>query len=287
MPRPLRALVARGLARDPAQRFADMAALVRALEAILRAPAWRRGGAFAAAVLAAAGSVLLALPGEPPPAGGVVVWAAGQVPTLCVRELPVIGDQAEYRAELERRHRTVEDAFPGSREHFERRAELAALELTRAADPQKCRATAEILDEEPTPRAEAELRCLLARRCEPVEGVICPEGLVARGPGGCQPESMVCAARGLMDTQEACLEGSPACCVMAYMRALHEREALGGVPTAEAQRELLLLAETGCAQGFASLCLKAAEVGLDPTEADRRACALGNRVACERAPARP
>ncbi|MEZ4383527.1 MAG: serine/threonine-protein kinase [Nannocystaceae bacterium] len=280
VPRRLRAVVARGLSKETGDRFASTSELVCALESALRPSPWRRVGLAGAALGVAFAGLHLAGVGEPVRVGGVVRWAAAQVPALCVRPPPAAENLSAYLEESKRLALALRRAVEGSPERAQLEAELAALQLARGPTATRCDATRSRLDEATTPRVEAELRCLLDRHCAIASPGTCPDGLVMRGVGGCQPESLRCDARGAGEAA-ACRDGSPACCLAADLHLAFEQRRLGGASDPALLAERLELTTAGCAQGFASLCLRAIEAGLDADEANRRACEFGAQAACD------
>ncbi|MFY0541451.1 serine/threonine-protein kinase [Nannocystis pusilla] len=290
VPAPLRAVLARGLQRDPADRFPDMAALIAALERLLRprAAPWAIAGVLVAAAvaakLAAAGTPTGPTPEDTarsPDRPTLVerLWAAA--PAVCLPRLPFTGDdpKAAIAAARARMKAHPTDSAPYLA------AKLEAIELLlRSGETAACKLAA-ATREAPLDAGQIQaLACLERRYCAAIATAApCPDGTRNGGPDGCEPIAR-CEAIGTEAQTRACLAGEPDCCKHALIvgEYMDLEAGIAGTPESKARR--LELAEAGCAHGYAWLCDQAA--ALDPagpkTMRDR-ACSLGYAEACAKA----
>ncbi|WP_170136359.1 serine/threonine-protein kinase [Nannocystis exedens] len=282
LPRPLRSLIARGLAREPDRRFPDMAAIIEELGRMLAPRSWRLVAAGASALcLAAVVAAVLREPAAPaqPTGPGLLTWIRAQVPSLCLAPSPALTDAA-YITESERLVAEAGAAIAGSREYYRSKARLLALQLARG-NLDACKTAAMTLRSAPDmPWASAaEFRCLWARHCTAPAGAACPPGLAAQGVAGCRPLAK-CAVRGLSAQADACLSGQVECCRVALVQTQYTLQRAGEADAPEARAEQRRLAEAGCTAGHAELCLEAAKLGMDVEPARRQACELHHQASC-------
>lgn len=285
VPGSLRSMIGRGLSREPARRFPSMDPIIRVMERLLAPRTWRTV-ALAMSVACAAALTLFMLreraEAPVPSSASLDLWTWGrqQIPTLCITAPDVPAAEADYIAESSRLAAGTAAAIAGSPEYFDAKARLLALQLARG-DLAACKTVAMTRRAAPEMpwRSAAEFRCLWARFCEAPADATCPPGLVAEGVGGCRPVAR-CGARGLPAQTRACLSGQGECCRGALALTRYSWQKTGALDAAESRREQRELAEAGCNFGHAELCLDAADVGGDAPLLRRRACQLGNQLAC-------
>ena len=287
LPAALRSLLLRGLARAPERRFPDMAALIGALERLLRPRVVR--WSLAAVGVAAASAAALASAGTGPtgqvpqgmssetggPTLAARLWAAA--PAVCVPRLPFTGDRAALQAAAAPITARMKQHPASSAAHLDARLELIGLMLS-AGDRMMCKVAARTRAGLDADRA-FKLECLERQFCG-VPVVTCPADMHSKGPNGCEPVAE-CGASGAEAQRTACLAGEARCCASAMIvREYEDLEAgvAGGEPSRAYRRAL---AEAGCERGYAWVCAEGALLGgQDPKAMRDRACSLGHAASC-------
>jgi hypothetical protein len=290
VPAPLRAVLARGLQRDPARRFPDMAALIAALERLLRPRTvrWAVAATLTAAVAAKLASTGAAAANEhvhedmsrapARPTLAERLWAAA--PAVCVPKLPFTGDRDALKTATAAAAARMKSHPTNSTPYLD--ARIAAIELLlRAGETTACKLAA-ATREDPLDAGQAHaLACLERQFCAAIATAApCPDGARNDGPGGCEPIAR-CNARGTRTQEQACFAGDSDCCKNALIVGEYMDLQAGIADTPESKSRRRALAEAGCARGYAWLCDQAA--ALDPAgpKAMRdRACSLGYAEAC-------
>ncbi|MDC0670027.1 serine/threonine-protein kinase [Nannocystis radixulma] len=290
LPAPLSALLARGLQRDPARRFPDMAALAAALERLLRPRVgrWAVTAALTAAVVTAtlANAGITSSNGHahedmPSETGSTLVerlWFAA--PAVCIPRLPFTGDKdaltAANTAARERMKAHPTDSAP----YLDAKIEAIAL-LLRAGQTSACKLASATRTSPLDQRQAHALACLERQFCAPLATAApCPEGMRNDGPDGCEPVA-TCDVTGTEAQGRACLAGEADCCKHALIVGEYMDLEAGIAGTPESKGRRRALAEAGCARGYAWLCVEAA--ALDPSDSKvmrDRACSLGYAQAC-------
>ncbi len=270
LPAGLRTLVARGLARDPAARFPDMAALGAALERVLR-PAPVRTLLASAAALATVTIAYVAAAANPTP-------AAPPPPSLCDGSLAPATPEARkvamrtISAEMQRHPK-------GSPEYLRLKTRALDLLFHDGFKDDACRITRDSLIADPPTDIAAELRCLQARHCAAAP-ITCPAGFTLAGPAGCEPTTR-CEAAGVPAQVDACIgKDDAACCMSASIILEYEALEAKTAATPASKAERLRLASKGCTRGYAALCVEASRLDAAAAPWRRRACTLGDVAAC-------
>ena len=292
LPASLRSLLARGLQRDPARRFPDMAALIAALERLQRPPILRWAVAATVTVIAAATltNAAAATPKAPEatqfiargPTLVAQLWAA--VPSICVPRLPFTGDRNALTSASAAMRDDMKKHPTDSTPYLDAKIEAIAL-LLRAGQTSACKlATATRAGPVDADQAHA-LTCLERQFCAPIAmATPCPEGTRSSGPDGCEPIA-ACEVTGGESQASACLAGDPDCCKHALIVGEYMDREAGIADTPASQQRRRALAESGCAHGYAWLCGEAALLDPAGPKAMRvRACSLGYAEACGEAP---
>ncbi|WAS95378.1 serine/threonine-protein kinase [Nannocystis punicea] len=293
LPASLRALLARGLEREPARRFPDMTALIVALERLLRP----RTGRWAAAAVLTAAAVAAALASAATRSQEHVhedmsqstdrttlverLWAAA--PAVCVPRLPFMGDRDALTAANAAARARMKAHPTDSAPYLDARIEAIAL-LLRAGETAACKMLSSTRRSPLDDRQAHALTCLERQFCRArATATPCPEGTRNGGPDGCEPIAS-CDETGTEAQTRACLAGDSDCCKHALIvgEYMDLEAGIAGTPASKARRRAL--AEAGCARGYAWLCEQAALLDPDGPKAMRaRACSLGLAEACAEA----